>query len=402
MKLGNIATGADFYDRQAECADLWRYLENDHVVASGPRRLGKSSIVNRLREQAIEKGLLAQHVDVQGVESAQSFIDQVSGHFPDASVNGYLGALGKTAKAWLSAVKKVELKGPGGVGGAIELQASTCQAWYRSATALQARLTNVPALIFIDEFSVFLQKLLLHDPKEAEALLAWLRAWRVTPGVACRFLFTGSIGLNALLATHGLSAQFNDCHEYPIGPFKPSAAREMIKTFALRADFSMSDTTANHLCERVGWLSPYYLCLLLDQTMQAARDRQDETPSTSPVAPQKELIDADVDNAYERLLSARSRFIHWEERIKRDLTGLDLAFTLLVLTALSKRSDGLTLRQLSARLAKLEPDPDLRAARLQGIAIKLQEEGYIGPPDATGRVAFLSFLLRDYWARNHV
>lgn len=402
MKLGNIATGTDFYDRQTECADLWRYLANDHVVASGPRRLGKSSIVNRLREEANEKGLLAQHVDVQGVEGAQAFIDHVSGHFPDASVNGYLGALGKSAKSWLSAVKKIELKGPGGVGGTIELQASASQTWYGSATALQARLTNVPALIFIDEFSVFLQKLLLHNPKEAEALLAWLRAWRVTPGVACRFLFTGSIGLNALLATYGLSAQFNDCHEYPIGPFKPSSAREMVKTFALRGDCSMADATANHLCERVGWLSPYYLCLLLDQTMQAARDRLDETPSTSSVAPQKELVDADVDNAYERLLSARSRFIHWEERIKRDLAGLDLAFTMLVLTALAKRPDGLTLRQLSARLAKLESDPDLRAARLQGIAIKLQEEGYIGPPDATGRVTFLSFLLRDYWGRNHV
>jgi hypothetical protein len=257
-------------------------------------------------------------------------------------------------------------------------------------------------LIFIDEFSVFLQKLLLHDPKEAEALLAWLRAWRVTPGVACRFLFTGSIGLNALLATYGLSAQFNDCHEYPIGPFKSNAAREMVKTFALRGDCSMGDAAANHLCERVGWLSPYYLCLLLDQTMQAARDRLDETPPTPPVLSQKDLITADVDNAYERLLCARSRFIHWEERIKRDLAGLDLAFTLFVLTALSKRSDGLTLRQLSARLAKLEPDPDLRAARLQSIAIKLQEDGYVGPPDATGRVAFLSFLLRDYWGRNHV
>jgi hypothetical protein len=136
--------------------------------------------------------------------------------------------------------------------------------------------------------------------------------------------------------------------------------------------------------------------------MQAARDRLDEAPSMSPATPQKELIDPDVDNAYERLLSARSRFIHWEERIKRDLTGLDLAFTNLVLTALAKNPNGLTQRQLSARLAKLESDPDLRVDRLQRIAIKLQEEGYIGPPDATGRVAFLSFLLRDYWGRNHV
>lgn len=402
MRLGSIATGNDFYDRQTECADLWRYLENDHVVASGPRRLGKSSIVNRLREEAVTKGLLAQHVDVQGVESAQAFVDQISSHFPDASVAGYLGALGQQAKHWLSTVKKIEFKGPASIGGGIELQAAASQSWYRSATALQARLTEVPALIFIDEFSVFLQKLLTHDRKEAEALLAWLRAWRVKPGVVCRFLFTGSIGLNALLEKYGLSAQFNDCHEYPIGPFKPSAAREMVKTFAQRSKWLMSDATANHLCERVGWLSPYYLCLLLDQTMQAARDRLDETLPPPLVTSQPELIVGDVDNAYERLLSARSRFVHWEQRINRDLAGPDLAFANLLLTALAKNRNGLTQRQLHARLAKLEPDPDPRAARLQAILGKLQEEGYVGPSDEAGRVKFLSFLLRDYWGRNHV
>ena len=402
MRLGSIATGNDFYDRQTECADLWRYLENDHVVASGPRRLGKSSIVNRLREEAEAKGLLVQHVDVQGIEGAQIFINQIAEHFPDESVNGYLAALSHHAKQWRAAVKKIEFKGPGGLGAGIELQAGAMQSWYKSAITLQARLTNVPALIFIDEFSVFLQKLLKHDQKEAEALLAWLRAWRVTPGVACRFLFTGSIGLNALLASYGLSAQFNDCLEYPIGPFKPKAAREMVKLFAERAGRTISAATVHHLCERVGWLSPYYLCLLLDETMRAARDRVDENSSSDPVAPQSDLTSEDVDNAYERLIAARSRFIHWEERIKRDVEGSDLKFVYLVLTVLAKNKNGLTQRQLLARLAKLEPEPELRKERLQSILGKLQEEGYVGPPDETGRVRFLSFLLRDYWDRNHV
>lgn len=402
MKLGAIATGDDFYDRLTECSDLWRYLENDHVVASGPRRLGKSSIVNRLREEAVTKGLLAQHVDVQGVEGAQAFINQVSSHFPDASVKGHLASLSNHAKNWLLAVKKLEIKGPGGIGGGIELQAAASQSWYKSATALQARLTDIPALIFIDEFSVFLQKLLISNQKEAEALLAWLRAWRVTPGVACRFLFTGSIGLNALLEKYGLSAQFNDCYEYPIGPFKPKAAHDMVITFAHRDGCVISVNTVHYLCERVGWLSPFYLCLLLDRTMQAARDRLEEAPSQINPATKTELTNEDVDNAYELLLSARSRFIHWEIRIKRDLTGPDLAFANLVLAALSKNPSGLTLRQLNARLAKLEHEPDSRAERLQNILGKLQEEGYLSPPDGTGRVKFLSFLLRDYWSRNHV
>lgn len=402
MKLGSIATGSDFYDRSTECADLWRYLENDHVVASGPRRLGKSSIVNRLREEAVGKGLLAEHVDVQGKDSAQAFIDQVSSHFPDASVRGYLAALGLQAKAWLSTVKKIELKGPGGIGGGVELQATETQSWYQSAIALQARLTAVPVLIFVDEFSVFLQKLLENDQKEAEAFLAWLRAWRVTPGVACRFLFTGSIGLNALLERYGLTAQFNDCHEYPIGPFKQKAACEMLTNFAQREGWAIDEAATQYLCKCVGWLSPYYLCLLLDQTMQAARDRMEENPPPQSSEPTRELTVADVSDAYERILSARSRFVHWETRLKRDLSGLDLSFTNLILTALAKTHGGLTKRQLHARLSKLDPDPDQRSQRLQNMLLKLEEEGYISPPDESGKTKFLSFLLRDYWARNHV
>jgi hypothetical protein len=152
----------------------------------------------------------------------------------------------------------------------------------------------------------------------------------------------------------------------------------------------------------VGWLSPFYLCLLLDETTKAARDRLDETPAPPQGELPNELSCEDVNNAYERLLSARSRFIHWEQRIHRDLAGADLAFANLILTALAKNQTGLTQRQLHARLAKLEPDPDARATRLQTILGKLQEEGYTSPADATGRIKFLSFLLRDYWGRNHV
>jgi hypothetical protein len=399
MMLGNIATGADFYGRETECADLWRYLEKNHVVASGPRRLGKSSIVNRMREQAEADGVMARHVDVQGVEGAQGFIDQISLLFPDATISGYLSKMGQGAKKWLGAVKKIDVKGPGGIGGALELQINSSLPWFEAAQALQGRLSDAPVLIFIDEFSVFLHKLLQQDQKQAEALLAWLRAWRVKPGVACRFLFTGSIGLNALLEGYGLSALVNDCFEYPIGPFKRVAAMSMMRQFAEDAEWMIIDETLGHLVDKVGWLSPYYLCLLLDQTMQAARDRRDEAGDSTAL---KELIISDVDDAYERLLSSRSRFIHWEQRLNRDLQGADLDFAKLILTALAKKPEGLSQKQLHSRLSKLEADPDARALRQQIIASKLQEEGYVSAPDADSRVKFLSFLLRDYWSRNHV
>jgi hypothetical protein len=260
---------------------------------------------------------------------------------------------------------------------------------------------GAPVLILIDEFSVFLQKALARDQPEAEALLAWLRGWRLVPGAACRFLFTGSVGLNALLESQGMSAQFNDCFEYQIGPFKPNAARDMIISFATREHWTISAETAQHLCGRVGWLSPFYLCLLLDQSKQAARDRLEESSSSATRTLAQEIVNDDVDDGYERLLSARSRFVHWEQRLERDCTPKELALHRTVLTKLAKAPAGLTLQQLMARSARLHVNPDLRRTRLQACVRRLQEEGYTSAPDPQGRIQFLSPLLRDYWARNH-
>jgi len=81
------------------------------------------------------------------------------------------------------------------------------------------------------------------------------------------------------------------------------------------------------------------------------------------------------------------------------LTEPDFSFALAVLGALAKPDQGLTRKQLLARLQRRQPDPDQRAATLSRLLLKLEEDGYV---DGTGeRILFLSFLLRDYWRRNH-
>ena len=55
IKLGNKADGDDFFDRVHERDDLWRYLEGNHIVLSGPRRLGKTSLLQRLAEEAADR-----------------------------------------------------------------------------------------------------------------------------------------------------------------------------------------------------------------------------------------------------------------------------------------------------------------------------------------------------------
>lgn len=405
MKLGNPATGADFFGRTQELNDLWRYLEADHISFPGVRRLGKTSILKRLEEQAPEHGVLARWLDVSSIDSAQEFIALLDRTFPEQTIQRFIADVGQHVSGWFSRVRKFNASLPKEVGGGgfgIELDGAAAPAWKKTADTLHERLREQPLLILMDEFPVMLSRLIQQNPHEAEQLLAWLRIWRQSPGTA-RFVFTGSIGLQSLLERHGLGTSMNDCYTYPLGPLQRAQAVDLWWYFAPISDdipWQLTDLVIDHALKRVGWLSPYFLCLLLDESMRAARQRRQENPPE----PQTDawIVIEDVDDAYENLIAGRSRFQHWEKRLKDTLPPTELDFCLALLTHLSRKAEGLSLGQLSSRLAKREPDADRRAQRLQDLLVRLTDEGYTSPPDAQRRVHFRSFPLRDWWNRNHV
>lgn len=405
MKLGSPATGLDFLERTQVLTDIWEYLESDHLKFPGVRRLGKTSILKRLVEQGAERGVMAQWIDVSKVETTQQFIDILNLNFPEQGITQFIKQSGQTARDWLKRIKKVnatlpEILGGGGMG--LELQDTHANSWLKAALLLQARLNEQPLLILLDEFPVMLQNIIALDNKEAERLLAWLRIWRQGSG-SCRFLFTGSIGLQSLLERHGFSLLMNDCMEYPLGPFKQTEARYLWEHFAQEGGWTSEPNSTEHAVARVGWLSPYLICSLLDESMKAARERMQENQTyTNAELSSKKIETKDVDSAYENLLAARSRFHHWEDRLKKSLPEPRLGFCLEMLNHISRKPEGMSLRQLSTRLSKREPDEHQRAQLVQDLLASLCDEGYTSPPDAKQRVQFRSFLLRDWWNRNHV
>lgn len=394
IRVGNKAEGEDFFDRITEREDIWRYLESNHVLLSGPRRLGKTSLLQRLSEEAQTQGLFARLVDVEGIDSVDAFIAALERAFPDESIKGYLQSASKKLSAGLDRITRTKITLPGGIEAEIETQAKPDASWADAAIRLQERLSGTPLLIFIDEFSVFLEKLIAKDTADAEKFLGWLRAWRMNSNVSCRFVFSGSIGFNSLLDRYNLSTRFNDCYDFRLGPFRLKAALEMLKEEAQREGRQGDSDVFEHLCMRTGWLSPFYLNLLLVEACSAARDRELEAGQTD-----RRLQLSDIDDGYDRLLATRSRFIHWYQRLERDLEAAEFAFALAILSAVAKTEQGLTRKQLLSRLQRLEADPDQRNARLNRALLKLEEDGYLS--QTAERIEFLSFLLRDYWRRNH-
>jgi len=399
MKLGSPATGDDFFGRAQELKEMWCYLEKEHIRFPGVRRLGKTSILQRLEEDAAEHGLMAKWLDVSSIDSAQGMVTLLDQAFPEKSISRFVADRKREVSQWLSVVRKFEV---GVKGVCFELGGNAAQEWQTAADALHIRLRNRPLLILLDEFPVMLEKLVHRNRQEAEQLLIWLRIWRQSPG-SCRFIFTGSIGLQSLLERHSLGETMNDCHSYPLGPYKATEARALWRYFAPIYDeiaWLVDDPVIDHALNRVGWLSPYFLCLLLDESIRVARTRRQEFPAEA--TDEARIGIEDVDDAYENLLAERSRFHHWEKRLKDALPPNDFSFCVALLTQLSRSSEGLTLTQLSSRLAKRDPDPDRRAQRLQELLVRLTDEGYTSTPDGNSRIQFLSFPLRDWWRRNHV
>lgn len=394
IPVGTKAEKGDFFGRTRELEDLWGLLESNHVVLSGPRRLGKTSLLQRIVDDAPARGWHAALIDVQGHSGTADLFSELDRALPDAAISRWFEAARKASGSVADRLRKIELKLPGGFGGALDLQAPPPNAWAKAAQGFQARVSTRPVLILIDEFSVFLEKLIARDRDGAEHLLGWLRTWRMASNVQCRFVFSGSIGINTLLTRHRLITYFNDCYDFRLQAFLRAEATAMLREELQREKRGHSADVPERICDRVGWLSPYYVNLLLVETLRAARDRETEERS-GPT----QLNEGDVNNAYERLLAVRSRFIHWHQRLERDLPANELTMAMKVLAAVAARPEGLSRAQLMARLNSLEPDPDIRAQRLDRVLWHLEEDGYLVVEG--NRIQFLSFLLRDYWLRNH-
>ncbi|MDL2269306.1 hypothetical protein LJC71_09025 [Desulfosarcina sp. OttesenSCG-928-A07] len=384
--VGGIARGADFHDRTTEREKLWKHIAKEHILICGPRRLGKSSLVQRLVEEASDRDLHGVFIDLEGCRSGASMIDTMDASIPD----GFFNRAAK--KAWSAASGLTPSALTVGVSGAtcgvsVEFKNKEAPPWFEKANALQQRLSEKKVLICLDEFTVCLDKMIKRDRDETEDLLAWLRAWRQSDTL-CRFIFCGSIGINALLAAHTLTTAFSDCYEFHLGPFSPEAALEMLFEEVRDENIKTEKDTLAYLCRRVGWLSPFYLNLMLDEALRTSRERYMEDVTDQALLP------GDVDAAYERLLFRGSRFVYWHQRLEKYLPEPQLTQAKAVLALVAKHDAGLTRKQIKNRLALQIPT----MSELSVILAYLEEEGYLSQHDP---VCFLSFLLRDYWKKHH-
>ncbi|MCC6231321.1 MAG: hypothetical protein IT580_01685 [Verrucomicrobiales bacterium] len=378
------------YGRNAEVKAHYQSFENDHDVAMpGPRRLGKTFVLDRLVEASTQRGWHALKIDVAGCDSAQKvfreFCDQIGRHLKG----------GQLLILWL-AQRFAQLWSPRSDGSGPwyqDLLSLDQELWFGRLLAGMNQDPTHRWVLLIDELPIFLKALHDRGPEgvaQARDFMNLLSRWREAhPRV--RWLITGSIGIEPLAKAGNYMGVLAKFQPFELEPLTESQAIDLIQDLAREGRLPhrsiITQVEAQALVAEVGWRAAYYLEALAQKL--AGEPTHDQAVAARLVA-----------EAVERLLhpAQMSTFGTWEEHLRKHYPEPDRTLAFKILAVLSKRPGPIPLNAILASLNH----PEMDRAKLQPLLTRLHVEGFIsasGFEDDTLTCMFRNPLLRRWWLR---
>jgi hypothetical protein len=215
---------SDIIGRDRLIAQLWQILEQQSVIITSERRIGKTSVIEKMKHSSPE-GWFAIYQDLEGIRTADEFAQAIS-----LEVEKYLGTFGKLAHKSKRFLEEWKIKFSGA-----EVQHQDNRSWKQLLECaiedlIEQQIPN--RLVFLwDEMPYMLDNLSRHNgPETAEEMLDVLRAIR-HKFPAFRMVLTGSIGLHHVIARLRDAAYsnepINDMYRLEVPPLEQSYAEEL-------------------------------------------------------------------------------------------------------------------------------------------------------------------------------
>lgn len=376
--VGRLAEGVAFFDREEVIGRAWDLLKTSNLLLLAPRRVGKSSLLNRMKEQGPARDYKTLCLSIPDAEDELDFMRRLVRAFRDAdwTPGGWVAALKNKLPDDLEVVLKT---------GLVELKARNFD-WRRPAEELETLLKGADAetLLLIDELPLLIGSIVHQDPtgKRAERFLLWLK--RLREQYQPRWLFAGSIGLDSLARRLRLSGTIHDLMPIELGAFSDEKARVYLDRRGRYHGLHLTPETIQAILDAVEWPIPFHLNLLFEELRALAGERR--------VSPSPVLVEA----ALQRLIVAgRTHFDHWDERLRNMLDARCPRFCELILDLACDGPAGVQVATIDLRLSREMSDQREREEVLRLLLDLLISDGYlVRQQDA---VRFRSALLRRYW-----
>ena len=385
---GRWVSGSDFFDRDAELRILeQRVRDGNHVLLTGQRRMGKTSIARELgRRLTRAGGWVMLPTDVQDAICPEDVIADIAraAH----RVRPIVARLGSMAQRALDTVEEV------GVGEfRLKVRAGLNAGNWRAHgdRLLQGCAEHDKrVLLVIDELPIFLKGMMREadGATRVERFLSWLRgAFQRLGGNSPVLIVSGSIGLTPMVHRLGIPDRINYLEPFRVGPWRREVSIACFKRLAKSAPLSFDDDVAGAVYDALGIGVPHHVQSFFARLREFAIMEN-----------RSRVTVADVETVYRTGLlgpSGQNDLAHYETRLRDGLDDESLSIAMELLAEAA--TQGALTASARARLSELYSRVvDNAPGRITEVLDVLVHDGYLEEYDDSYR--FPSRLLKDWWA----
>ena len=397
VSTGRWVDGDDFFDRESELQILESQVrDGNHVLLTGQRRMGKTSVVRELGRQLEAQGWVFLFTDVEGATCPEDVIAAIAkeAHSVLPLIARLVGTMGRAMKSTIGRVMK-SIKEVNALDFGVKIRAGLDAGNWRHRGEQLIRACakhDKPILLVIDELPIFLKRMLSDGDSDGarrvDEFLSYLRgAFQGLKGGSPVLIVSGSIGLAPLVQRLGIPDRINYLYSFRLGPWCREVSVECFERLAESHELRIDDGVANAVYEKLGIGIPHYVQFffagLRDFAIMQNRER---------------VTVEDVDEVYRTQLlgpAGQNVLVHYETRLKEGLDDESYPVAMEIL-AEAATQDVFTsdARQSLERQYSTKLD-DAPGCIVEALDI-LAHDGYLEAGDDGYR--FPSRLLKDWWS----
>ena len=303
----------DLRFRGAFLAELWQTLSTQHAVLTAPRRTGKTSVMDHLRDRP-EHGFSVISINVQDLTHPADFFQALLDALHDAHPEFLRDQLAKGWELVSGALRKIDEVDVGGFKLALRRSDPDWDKnWRQHGDRLltQARNTGRPILFIVDEFPDMLLNLARENEPLLREFLAWFRAQRLKPAPVrdpIRWLVGGSVNLGGTPESFGQVDLINDLADIPLPPLTDEDVKAFLNDMLGGRGVPFGKVVAPRLVARLGRPIPLFMQMATQDLYRLWKREQ------------RKIVATDVDAVFDAMIvssGARTRLQHFHSRIRQ-------------------------------------------------------------------------------------
>ncbi len=393
---------ADLRFRGAFLTELWETLRAQHVVLTAPRRTGKTSVMDHLRDRP-DHGFSVISINVQDLTHPADFFQALLDALHDAHPEFLRDQLARGWELVSGVLGKIDEVDVGGFKLALrQSDPDWDKNWRQHGDRLltQARNAGRPILFIVDEFPDMLLNLARENEPLLRKFLAWFRAQRLNPAPArdpIRWLVGGSVNLGGTLESLGLVDLINDLADIPLPPLTDEDVKAFLNDMLGGRAVPFDTGVAPRLVARLGRPIPLFMQMATQDLYRLWKREQ------------RKIVATDVDAVFDAMIvssGARTRLQHFHSRIRQYYGNTNGSIAHALLGQISASEEGLRrtilLQETERLLADLGHELPAHERRqvFNRIMLDLENDFYVEEVEA-GVYDFAGGVLKLWWRKYH-